>query len=434
MPASLNQASSESKPLPAAEGFFVALVGSPNSGKTTLFNWLTGSKFRTVNYPGATVDYSLGRTHARYGAELVTELATGLAVMDTPGTYSLQPKSPDERVAFDAIFRHPKLGAARVVISVVDALQLSRHLLLTQQLIAGGFPVVVALTMSDLLREQGEQVDLPVLSQRLGCPVVEIDGRLGGGVDRLVEVTRTLCASNESHAARPHPERLSSWTDRETERALRASSLVARTVITRRLAPGPTRDSRVRTAKIDRVLLHPAFGLIAFFLIMGTLFSSIFWMATPLMEAIDWVFSTLGASIQALAPDSLLTNFLASGVVASAGAVIMFVPQIFVLFLGISLLEDSGYLARSAALVDRPFSAIGLNGRSFVPLLSGYACAVPAMMAVWKTGPFFRTNSSPCTDAATARGSCTKAWALADRKVMSLSVTSTIVGRLRSSR
>jgi ferrous iron transport protein B len=379
---------------------FVALVGSPNSGKTTLFNWLTGARFKTVNYPGATVDYSLGRTQARYGERLV--------VMDTPGTYSLQPKSPDERVAFDAIFRHPELGAAAAVISVVDATQASRHLLVTQQLLAAGFPVVVALTMVDLVRERGDEVDALALSKRLGCPVVEIDGRLGGGVPQIVAQAVglvALSAATEGHAP-ASPGRIAGWSARDTESAMAVAAAAARELCAvgnagsrpgagrppgarQRGSEGPDArkrgswwsDARLRTKALDRVLLHPLFGLIAFFAIMGSLFSGIFWLATPFMQGIDWAFSSLGEQVQALAPASLATSFLANGVIASASAVLTFVPQIFILFLGISLLEDSGYLARSAALVDRPFSFIGMNGRSFVPLLSGYACAVPAMMA-----------------------------------------------------
>lgn len=359
---------------------FVALVGSPNSGKTTLFNWLTGSQFRTVNYPGATVDYSIGQSQARYGDEI--------AIMDTPGTYSLHPKSPDELVAFEAIFRHPKRGAASVVVSVVDATHLSRHLFVTQQLIASGFRVVVALTMADLVRERGDEIDVDFLSRSLDCQVIEIDGRLGGGVDRLVAVARAALMAGPP-AELPDPERVANWSEVETVSALKRAKELAEASIRHSLAARQSlenrrrepSDARVRTATIDRVLLHPVIGFLAFFGIMGALFTGIFWAATPLMESVDWVFSQAGAWIQSLAPHALWAHFLANGAIASASAVLTFTPQIFILFFGISLLEDSGYLARSAALVDKPFSLIGLNGRAFVPLLSGYACAVPAMMA-----------------------------------------------------
>ena len=353
---------------------FIALVGSPNCGKTTLFNWLTGSRFKTVNYPGSTVDYSLGRTHERFGE--------AIAVMDTPGAYSLQSKSPDERVTTDAIFRHPRMGAAAVAIAVVDASQLSRQLLVAQQLLAARFRVVIALTMGDLVRARGDEVQAGALSEELGCAVVEIDGRLGGGVAELARVAR----GEASFApAKANPEAIATWSEADTERAMALGAQAAQRAILRAppIAGGRGRlvDARVRTREIDRALLHPVFGPIFFMLIMGTLFASVFWLAAPLMSLVDWTFTSIGRSILSVAPDALWTSFLADGALASVGAVLTFAPQIFILFFGTSILEDSGYLARSAALADGALTRVGLGGRSFVPLLSGFACAVPAMMA-----------------------------------------------------
>ena len=172
----------------------VSLVGSPNSGKTTLYNWLTGSKFKTVNYPGATVDYSIGRTHERYGDMI--------QIMDTPGTYSLDPKSPDERVTNEAIFNHRVHGASTVVVAVADATHLARQLLVTRQLIQAGFPVVLAVTMSDLLAERRETLDTDALAKDLGVPVVLINGRLGGGVDKLVDAIRRQIEKHRKHRRR----------------------------------------------------------------------------------------------------------------------------------------------------------------------------------------------------------------------------------------
>ncbi len=354
----------------------VALVGSPNSGKTTLFNWLTGSRFKTVNYPGATVDYSIGKTHARYGEPI--------SVMDTPGTYSLNPKSPDERVTSEAIFNHKNFGAASVVVAVADATHLARQLLVTRQLQESGFPVVLAVTMSDLLAESRETLDLEILSKDLGVPVVMINGRLGGGVDKLVEAIRTTIdrtAASKSLKAAKTPN----WTDDKVEATLAVNSaMVARALLPQVVhAHTPKRMStaRERTRRIDRILLHPVFGLVIFVAMMGFLFSSIFWAAAPAMDAVDGTFSWLATTVRNINPDNLLIQLLSNGFIASLGAVLVFVPQIFILFLGIILLEDSGYLARSATLVDKPLSKLGMGGRSFVPILSGYACAIPAMLA-----------------------------------------------------
>jgi ferrous iron transport protein B len=348
----------------------VALVGSPNSGKTTLFNWLTGLRYKTVNYPGATVEYSMGETNERYGAPVL--------VMDTPGTYSLNPKSPEEQVTIRAIFSHIKYGTCPLIISVVDATQMSRHLLITRQLQAAGFPVIVALTMVDLIRERGEHVNVAALSEELGCKIIEIDGRLGGGVMELVEEVRQSLLFCPLIKLQP----LEAWSGEKTETVLREVAQIQKKVMEKKVGSGfKKKDALERTAKIDRVLLHPVFGLVIFTVIMALLFTAIFWAAQPLMDAVDFTFTSLGNYVLSLAPDSLWASFLSKGVIASFGAVLIFVPQIFILFLGIVSFEDSGYLARTATLVDRPFSFLGLNGRSFVPILSAYACAVPAMMA-----------------------------------------------------
>ena len=353
---------------------FAALVGAPNSGKTTLYNWLTGARFKTVNYPGSTVEYSIGETQARWGSPL--------QVMDTPGTYSLAAKSPDEQVTSDAIFEHPKYGQAAVVISVVDATHLSRHLLMTRQLQECGFRVVVALTMVDVVRDRGDEIDVPALAQELGVPVIAIDGRLGGGVDGLLALVRE---QYEYVQVAPHQANLKTWTPQQVEAAQKKGVEVSRRVLKAKHVQ-PIRDSALISRRLDRWLLHPVAGIVLFTLIMGVLFTAIFWAAQPMMDAVDHAFSWAADQVYALAPGALWSNFLARGVIASFGAVMVFVPQIFILFLGIVFLEDSGYLARAATLMDRPLSKFGLNGRSFVPILSAYACAVPAMIAARAIG------------------------------------------------
>ena len=375
--------SDASAPLTLTDTGIVALVGSPNCGKTTLFNWLTGSRFKTVNYPGSTVEHSVGETHERFGEKF--------AVMDTPGTYSLDPKSPDEQVTMRAIFEHRTFGSSRLVISIADATQLSRHLLLTRQLLAAGFPVILAVTMSDLLKEHQQELNVMALSRELGIPVVLIDGRLGGGIAELVAAVR-LRLNDLKDLPLVNQSRPAAWTAEQVESALRKNAELALRLIQPVVQLQSKTDmsasraqaqstARERTRKIDAVLLHPVWGMVFFVALMTVLFSSIFWFAAPIMKSVDVVLTLLGGKVLQLDPQSLFLQFISGGVIASASAVLVFVPQIFILFLGIILLEDSGYLARSATLIDRPLSKLGMGGRSFVPLLSGYACAVPAMMA-----------------------------------------------------
>jgi ferrous iron transport protein B len=353
-------------------GECVALVGAPNSGKTTLYNWLTNSHFKTVNYPGATIEYSLGLLAERYRTDSSEE---GFSVMDTPGTYSLFPKSADEEVTLKALYEHPKLGPVGKVVLVVDGTQLARHLLLAKQLQEAGFQFVIALTMSDLLRKNQISLDLSVLEKEFSTRVIQIDGLLGGGIQELVEVIKKTPGTEK-------PQKLAPWSESVTSAKLERAEWLASEV---------TRESRQkgrslgqvydRTAAVDAWLLHPVLGLGLFFSIMWGLFSSIYWGAAPLMDGVEAGFGLLQESVALWLSDGLFKDFMSNGVLASFAAVLVFVPQIFILFFGIGILESSGYLARAATLIDKPFSKVGLNGRSFVPILSGFACAVPAVMA-----------------------------------------------------
>lgn len=357
-----------------ADPFFVALVGSPNSGKTTLYNKITASNHSTVNYPGSTVDYSRGRVCQDYDEE-------GFSIIDTPGTYSLFPKSPDEKVATDIIYHHPSSGFAKVVVATVDISQLSRQLWIVYQLLEARFQVVVALTMKDMF---DHPLDVSKLEHILGCPVVLVSGLTGDGIADLIskiqEVRKNLPQS---------PTPLVPWSE-EKQRQIHIQMVELERAIVGKNEWVEKRKNQLvhQTRKIDEVLLHPVWGLAIFLLSMFFLFTSIFWLATPLMDLVDQGFQWMAESVTALYPHSLWGDFLANGVITSMGSVLVFVPQIMILFFGISLLEDSGYLARACSLIDRPLSKVGLNGRSFVPLLSGNACAIPAMMAA-------RTISSP---------------------------------------
>lgn len=344
-----------------------ALVGTPNSGKTTLYNWLTGSKFKTVNYPGATVEYSLGSLASRYGEPMT--------MMDTPGTYSLHPKSADEVVTLKSIYENPELGRPDGIIVVVDGTQLQRHLLLAQQVKETQFPMIIVVTMADLLKKQGLSIDLSILKKHFECEVLAFDGLLGGGIGEIVSHLRTL---NISQA--PNPP--SPWNLKTQEQRNKTCEHVAELALFKNKSDQEKLNQIFdRTQRMDRILLHPIWGFFLFLLIMTLLFSSIFWASQPAMELIDQLFGWMGDQVGLLWPGSLWADFLSQGVLASFGAVFVFIPQIFILFLGIGVLESSGYLARAATLIDRPFSALGLSGRSFVPLLSGFACAVPALMA-----------------------------------------------------
>jgi ferrous iron transport protein B len=346
----------------------IALVGAPNCGKTTLYNWLTGSRFKTVNYPGATVEFSLGK--------LAPHLGEGMMAMDTPGTYSLHPKSADEIVTLKAIYENPQFGHVDGIIVVVDGTQMSRHLQLAMQVKETGFPFVVVITMADLLRKQGIEIDMDYLAKTLGCPVMGFDGVLAGGLREIVAAAQKL----GSDVA---PNKPVIWSYETQDLKMRECERMANEALNHRTEHAAEKLNKIvqTTENIDRVLLHPYFGLVLFLGVMGALFSSIFWLATPFMDWIDVLFTYLNEMVAGLGPDTLWADFLANGIVSSFAAVLVFVPQIFILFLGIGFLEGSGYLARAATLIDRPFSALGMSGRSFVPILSGFACAVPAIIA-----------------------------------------------------
>jgi len=339
----------------------VALVGSPNSGKTTLFNWLTGSKFKTVNYAGSTVDCHRGRTLSVYGE--------ALQILDTPGIYSLQPHGRDEEVTLETLTASEEV---RAVILVIDGTQLNRQLYLVRQMQELGLPMVIALTMMDIVKESGRRLDVDKLSELIDAPVIRVDGRLGGGVKEVVEAARTLAVVQSVRRASGL-----NWDDARIEREIAVAESWTRQVVFK----APDRETLDHLRRWDRVLLHPWWGILTFILIMGTLFSSIFWAAAPLMDLVDMVFSEGAGALYELLGQSAFSDFVANGVLAGIGAVLIFVPQIFILFFGFTLLEDSGYLARAATIVDRPLHKLGLSGRAFVPILSGFACAVPAVMA-----------------------------------------------------
>lgn len=337
----------------------VALVGSPNSGKTTLYNWLTASHFKTVNYPGATVEYAFGFLHDK------GEKQPGFQVIDTPGIYSLNSDSEDERVTARILTESPDMRPDALIL-VVDSTQIERQIYWIKEILKLGFPFSVVLTMSDIVDKHQNQIDSERFSHLLnGAKVIKFDGLLGGGLNDIINVVKSAAQTK----ALPKSQFIFS------EQQLQSLTLEN----VRKLQKTKT-DYLEQTLKIDNWALHPFFGYVFFFVLMTLLFASIYWLATPFMDFIDAGFGKAAEFTKDHIP-GLWGEFFSDGIVAAIGGVIIFVPQIFILFVGIGLLESSGYLSRIATLVNRPLEKVGLGGRSFVPMLSGFACAIPAIMA-----------------------------------------------------
>lgn len=371
----------------------ITLVGQPNSGKTTIFNFLSGKNFKTVNYPGSTVEY--------YVSRILSKHAVDANILDSPGIISLVPSSPDERLSVKALHSHPEYGAPDLVIVTVDSSQLSRHLLLVKQLQDSGFNVVVALTMIDILHRKGFDISETKLSQLLGCKVVRINGKTGEGIDSLLTAVKESISSEQTERRLietriPNSKRkeklLESFKEIEsienevlfTLKSVKDESRSSLASINEQLV---VLGNNVRnrpdenTLRLDKILLHKFWGLAVFALIMSVTFTLIFWLAAPLMDLVNDGFSIASEFAFELLGDTWYGNLVSNGIISGVGSVMVFLPQILILFLVLGLLEDSGYLARGAMLVDRPLSSIGLNGKSFVPMLSGFACAIPAIMA-----------------------------------------------------
>ena len=344
----------------------VCLVGMPNAGKTTLMNALTGGSFQTANYPGVTVTLLKGKSKPEFGP-VVT-------LVDLPGVHSPIAPSPEEELSCQVLEgRHPSVHPDAFVL-VVDATQLERHLKFAGFAARQGKPVVLALTMSDLLKRVGQVVDVAKLASALGLLVVPVDGRAGGGVKELLSAVRDTVKRGKTENALSALPLDPAEAYRLVRELLNGSGAVSK-------VEQQTRISDNFTARVDRVVLHRYFGFPIFFLILAGLFASIFWFAQPFMDGIDALFGRLGDLVIWALPEGMLAKFIGEGIIGGFGAVAVFFPQVVILFLLMTLLEDSGYLARGAALVDRPLSYLGLHGRSFVPMLSGFACAIPAVLA-----------------------------------------------------
>jgi ferrous iron transport protein B len=342
----------------------VALVGNPNCGKTALFNALTGSRQKVANYPGVTVEKKIGR--------LVTPGGHSLQIVDLPGTYSLRARSPDEEITRDVVLgRHASEASPDLIVCVGDASNLRLALRLALELKRVGRPVMLALNMMDIARKRGMEIDASRLTRELGMPVVQaVAVRRGGTEALLAEIDRLLTALPAASAAdwrTPDAGELR-ISQREADRILRAS-----------VKSSGERDRA--TALADSVLLHPVAGLAVLLAILFVMFQAVFAWARPLMDAIQAGFAFLGVLVETWPLPDLLRSFLKDGLISGVGSVIVFLPQIVILFFFILVLEDVGYMARAAFLMDRIMGGAGLHGRAFIPLLSSFACAIPGVMA-----------------------------------------------------
>ena len=407
----------------------VALLGNPNTGKSTLFNALCGLRQRVGNYPGVTVEKKTGRMKVDGGE---------FTIVDLPGTYSLAPRSPDEMVAVNVLLgRRKDTPAPDAVLCIVDASNLERNLYLVSQALELELPLVVALNMTDVASERGIRIDAEQLSKRLGVPVVEIVANRKAGLATLK--TAIAKAAEGSAAARKSPfsdefqnevrtleakiaetgtpwprylvERLlldtgsyieSAGLPGETDAVL-SEVRAARERLQAAGQPVPAVEAMARYAwiadtlkgvvqrpserpatlsdKVDRVLTHRLWGTLIFIAIMVVVFQSVFSWAGPLMDGVEWIFGKASDLAVAMIPEGMLQSLVVDGIIAGVGGVLVFLPQILILFVFIAILEDCGYMARAAYLMDRLMSPIGLSGKSFIPLLSSFACAIPGIMA-----------------------------------------------------
>ncbi len=342
----------------------VALVGNPNSGKTALFNALTGSRQKVANYAGVTVERKEG--------QLVTPAGRTLSILDLPGTYSLRARSPDEMVTRDAVLgRLAGEAPPDIVLAVADATNLRLVLRLILELKAVGRPMVLALNMYDIAQRQGLRIDLEGLARDIGCPIVTTVATRKRGIDDLVAQVEALIEAGAISTANSWHEPIAGEirdAHREAQRILKANVAAAERPDT-------------FTGKVDSVLLHPVAGLAILLALLFVMFQAVFTWAKPIQDLISLAFEGVGGLLAAQLPAGLLTSFLTDGVISGVGSVLVFLPQIMVLFLFIILLEYFGYLARAAFLMDRIMGGAGLHGRAFIPLLSSFACAIPGIMA-----------------------------------------------------
>ena len=348
--------------------FTLALVGNPNAGKTTLFNALTGLRAKTANFPGTTIERRVGRV--QIGQRQIV-------MVDLPGLYSLEGLSPEEKLASDALHgRLTKHSAPDAALVVVDSTNLERNLFLVSQVLELNCPIIIALNMMDTAEREGIRINIEKLRIELGCAVVPVAARTGKGVDELRrEIGRlansampeavTHCKPNcAACSGCPYQARYE-WTESISAKVMNAAAA----------------HRSQHTEKLDEILTHPIAGMVIFAGVMLSLFVLIFWVAKIPMDLIDHLFTNVGTWVTAHVLGVDLQSLLVNGVIGGVGGVLVFLPQICILFFALSLLEDTGYLARAAFVMDKLMRRLGLPGKAFMPLLSAHACAIPAIMS-----------------------------------------------------
>ena len=400
----------------------IALVGNPNSGKTSLFNCLTGLNQQVGNFPGVTVDKKTGRT-------AISETMEG-KVIDLPGTYSLYPRRFDEWISYKVLLNQDKEIRADVIVAVADASNLKRNLLFCTQIIDLKVPMVIALTMMDLAKRRGIKIDIAELERELGVPIISVNPRKGKGISQLkkaIEQTalqlyhapvrdfienkqlasapiddvqrifpllsdytaihylmnhESFDFNNEMQDTIENIERKHGFnpTKTQAEEILQRYNRIKRVMHVAVSEPDPLQKT-LFTERLDDVLLHRRWGYIILLLVLFLLFQSVFWLAQYPMDWIDSGFAILNSSLSSVLPTAWWSNLLTHGVLAGLSGILVFVPQIMILFGLVTLLEDTGYMARISFLTDRLMRSVGLNGKSVMPMISGFACAVPAIMS-----------------------------------------------------
>ncbi len=339
-----------------------ALVGNPNAGKSALFNALTGARQKIANYSGVTVERKAGR--------LVLPSGEPVELTDLPGSYSLSPTSPDEEVTRKVILgEFPGEAAPEVLVVVLDASNLEQHLVFAQEVIALGRPVVVALNMVDLAERDGLVLDPQALQQALGVPVVATVAVRRRGLTELAEAIAAAEARASDVLGLHHRPHVGQTERRVTAHAIAQAAIVSET-------------ARHRLhSRLDQVLLHPWLGPLILFALLFVVFQAVFAGATPFADALEGGVAWISEQARAFIPPGLPRDLLTDGILSGVGSVVVFLPQIVILFFFILAMEASGYMARAAFLMDRMMASVGLSGRSFIPLLSSFACAIPGIMA-----------------------------------------------------
>lgn len=338
----------------------IALLGNPNCGKTALFNLLTGSRQKVANYAGVTVERKEGQLRTASGRRV--------AVLDLPGAYSLNALSADEAVTRDVVTGKSEEALPDLLVCVTDATNLRLNLRMVLEAKRLGLPMVVALNMTDMAKKQGIAIDVPLLARELGVPVIETVGVHAGGAQGLLAQLDAPVA-----VAQPAP-----WQAPDLDNVLATQREVRRILAAAVREPA---GSLAASDRIDRVVMHPLWGMLVLGVTLFLMFQAVFSWANVPMDAIKDGTAAVGELVKRMVPEGMLQSLLVDGIIAGVGGVIVFLPQILILFLFILALEDSGYLPRAAFLLDRVMGTVGLSGRSFIPLLSSFACAIPGVMA-----------------------------------------------------